>query len=130
ILAAVRYQRSARDVIWTDVYRSGDGGLTWSFLSRVNDWGAPGDLVQMQDGRVVCVYGYRVNPPGIRARVSEDCGESWGDELVLRDDGGSWDLGYPKVIEHEPGRLLTVYYMNCAADPVQMNGGVRHIAQT
>ena len=84
----------------------------------------------MRDGRVVCVYGYRMPPHGIRARVSEDGGRSWGAELVLRDDGGSWDLGYPRVIEHEEGKLLTVYYMNLASDPVQMNGGVRHIART
>lgn len=130
ILASVRFQRDAREVIWTDVYRSRDGGLTWSFLSRVNDWGAPGDLVQMRDGRVVCVYGYRVRPWGIRARVSEDGGESWGSEIILRDDGGSWDLGYPRVIEIEQGRLLCVYYMNTADDPVQAGGGVRHIART
>ena len=130
ILASVRFQRDARDVIWTDVYRSRDGGLTWSFLSRVTDWGAPGDLVEMRDGRVVCVYGYRVRPFGVRARVSEDGGATWDGEIILRDDGGSWDLGYPRVIEHEPGRLLSVYYMNTADDPIQMNGGVRHIAQT
>jgi hypothetical protein len=46
------------------------------------------------------------------------------------DDGGSWDLGYPRVIEQDDGRLLTVYYMNRADDAIQMNGGVRHIAQT
>lgn len=130
ILASVRFQREARDVIWTDVYRSRDGGLTWAFLSRVTDWGAPGDLVQMRDGRVACVYGYRVRPWGIRARISEDGGESWGGEIVLRDDGGSWDLGYPRVTECAPGELLAVYYMNCRDDPIQMNGGVRHIAQT
>ncbi|HTM77490.1 MAG TPA: sialidase family protein [Devosia sp.] len=130
ILASVRFQREARSVMWTDIYRSRDGGLTWAFLSRVTDWGAPGDLVQMQDGRVVCVYGYRIAPHGIRARVSQDGGESWGGEIILRDDGGSWDLGYPKIIEHEPGRLLCIYYMNTADDPIQMDGGVRHIAQT
>jgi hypothetical protein len=130
ILASVRYQRDAREVIWTDIYCSEDGGLTWSFLSRATDWGAPGDIVQMQDGRVACVYGYRVPPSGIRAKISEDGGRSWGDELILRDDGGSWDLGYPRVIEHEPGKLLTVYYINRKDDPIQMNGGVRHIAQT
>lgn len=130
LLASLRFQRDARDVIWTDIFASDDGGRTWGFLSRVNDWGAPGDIVQMQDGRVVCVYGYRVRPSGIRARVSEDGGRTWGAELVLRDDGGSWDVGYPRVIEHEPGRLLTVYYMNTRDDRIQMNGGVRHIAQT
>jgi hypothetical protein len=34
------------------------------------------------------------------------------------------------VTEIEPGRLLAIYYMNRRDDPIQMNGGVRHIAQT
>ncbi len=130
IVASVRFQRDARDVMWTDMFESEDGGRTWRFLSRVNDWGAPGDIVQMHDGRIVCVYGYRVRPPGVRARVSEDGGRTWGGEIILRDDGGSWDLGYPRVIEHEDGKLLTVYCMNLKEDRIQMNGGVRHIAQT
>jgi len=130
ILASVRFQREATGAMWTDIFESGDGARTWQFLSRVNDWGAPGDLVEMHDGRIVCVYGYRLAPPGVRARVSEDGGRHWGRELILRDDGGSWDLGYPRVIETAPGRLLTIYYMNGADDPIQMNGGVRHIART
>jgi hypothetical protein len=130
IVASVRFQRDARDVIWTDMFESEDGGRTWRFLSRVNDWGAPGDIVQMRDGRIVCVYGYRIRPQGVRARVSEDGGRTWGSEIILRDDGGSWDLGYPRVIEHEDNKLLTVYYMNLKSDRIQMNGGVRHIAQT
>jgi hypothetical protein len=130
ILASMRCQRDPTSVLWTEIFESDDGGRTWRFLSRVNDWGAPGDLVRMHDGRIVCVYGYRLPPFGVRARVSEDDGRRWGREWVLRDDGGSWDLGYPRVVEHEPGRLLTVYYMNRRDDPVQMNGGVRHIAQT
>jgi hypothetical protein len=40
------------------------------------------------------------------------------------------DLGYPRVIEREEGRLLTVYYMNLKEDRIQMGGGVHHIAQT
>ncbi|MDF2809856.1 MAG: hypothetical protein K0S56_1685, partial [Microvirga sp.] len=27
-------------------------------------------------------------------------------------------------------QLLTVYYMNTKDDPIQLNGGVRHIART
>ncbi|MBL8699674.1 MAG: exo-alpha-sialidase [Alphaproteobacteria bacterium] len=130
IIVAVRCQRDPTSILWTEIFRSVDGGRTWGFLSRVNDWGAPGDLVRMRDGRIACVYGYRLPPFGLRARLSSDGGATWGREIVLRDDGGSWDLGYPRVIEHVPGRLLTVYYMNCKDDPIQMNGGVRHIAQT
>lgn len=130
ILASLRFQRDARGIFWTDIFESADGGRTWRFLSRVNDWGAPGDIVETADGRIVCVYGYRLPPFGIRARVSEDGGQTWGSEIILREDGGSWDLGYPRVIEVEPNRLLTIYYMNTRDDPIQLNGGVRHIART
>ena len=130
VIASLRYQRDARYLLWSEIHESLDGGRTWRWLSRVNDWGAPGDLVPMADGRVVCVYGYRQMPSGVRYRVSEDGGRSWGREMILRDDGGSWDVGYPRVIELAPGRLLTTYYINRKDDRMQMNGGVRHIAAT
>lgn len=130
IIASVRSQRDPTSLLWTEIFASDDGGRTWGFLSRVNDWGAPGDLVRMADGRIACIYGCRLPPFGLRARLSEDGGKTWGREMILRDDGGSWDLGYPRVVEHEKGKLLTVYYMNTKNDPIQMNGGVRHIAQT
>lgn len=130
IIASIRCQRDPTSLLWTEMVGSDDGGRTWEFLSRVNDWGAPGDIVRMRDGRIACVYGYRIRPYGIRARLSPDEGRTWGPELVIRDDGGSWDLGYPRVVERPDGKLLTVYYMNRADDPIQMNGGVRHIAQT
>jgi hypothetical protein len=130
ILCSLRGQRDPTAIFWTELFASDDGGRTWAFLSRVNDWGAPGDLVRMADGRIACVYGCRTPPFGIRARLSPDKGRTWGRELILRDDGGSWDLGYPRVIESAPGELLTVYYFNRADDPVQQNGGVRHIAST
>jgi hypothetical protein len=130
VLVAVRCQRDPMGAFWTELFESLDGGRTFAFLARVNDWGAPGHLVELQDGRIVCVYGYRLAPYGIRSRASTDGGRSWGRETILRDDGGSWDLGYPRAIELEPGRLLAVYYMNCASDPIQANGGVRHVAST
>lgn len=130
ILCTLRSQRDPRGVMWTEVYASDDGGLTWSFLSRVNDFGAPGSLVEMSDGRLVVVYGYRQKPYGIRAVVSDDEGATWGPELVVRDDGGSWDLGYPNAFEVEPGVVGAVYYFNRRDDAIQANGGVRHIARS
>jgi hypothetical protein len=128
ILCSLRGQRDPTSVFWTEIFASDDGGRSWAFLSRVNDWGAPGDLARMADGRIACVYGWRMPPWGIRLRLSQDEGRSWGRELILRDDGGSWDLGYPRVTEIAPGQLLAVYYFNRADDPVQQNGGIRHIA--
>jgi hypothetical protein len=79
---------------------------------------------------LLAVYGYRVPPYGVRARVSEDTGRTWGQEIVLRDDGGSRDLGYPRTVQLGGNRLMAVYYFNRADDRVQYDGGVRHIAGT
>jgi len=130
ILCTLRCQRDPTGDMWTEVYKSDDGGRTWAFLSRVNDFGAPGSLVLMSDDRLVMVYGYRTRNFGIRAAVSEDGGQSWGDELIIRDDGGSWDLGYPNAWEVEPGQVGCIYYFNSKDDPVQVNGGKRHIARS
>jgi len=115
---------------WTDIYASDDGGLTWRFLSRVNEWGAPASLLVLKDGRLLCTYGYRMPPYGIRAKISEDRGETWGREIILRDDGGSPDLGYPRTALLPEGKVISVYYFNNASDVIKCNGGIRHIAAT
>lgn len=130
ILCTLRCQRDPTGVMWTEVYYSDDGGRTWDFLSRVNDFGAPGSLVRLPDGRLVMVYGYRLPAQGIRATVSEDEGKSWGPELIVRDDGGSWDLGYPNAWVTDDGRIGVLYYFNSRNDRIQVNGGVRHIARS
>jgi len=138
ILCVLRCQRDPTSVMWTELYKSDDGGQTWQFLSRVNDFGEPSSPVRMRDGRLVMVYGYRMPPYGVRAVVSEDEGLTWGSEIIVRDDGGSWDLGYPNAWEAGPGRIGTIYYFNRKDDPVQVKpggtlagaGGVRHIARS
>ena len=130
MVASMRCQRDPTSILWTEMFESEDGGRTWRFLSRVNDWGAPGDITELDDGRIVCVYGYRMPAYGMRYRVSEDGGRTWGSEIILRDDGGSWDLGYPRLIQHEKNKCLAIYYFNSKDDKIQNNGGVRHIAQS
>lgn len=130
MLCVLRSQRDPRGVMWTEVYASDDGGRTWEFLSRVNDFGSPGSLVRLPDGRLVMVYGYRLMPAGIRATVSEDEGKTWGPELIVRDDGGSWDLGYPNAWVTDDGKVGVIYYFNSKDDKVQVNGGVRHICRS
>ena len=130
ILCITRCQRDPTGVMWSEVFYSDDGGDTWGFLSRINDFGAPGNLVPMPDGRIVAVYGYRLMPAGIRATVSEDGGKTWGPEIIVRDDGGSWDLGYPNSWLVDERTIGTLYYFNSKDDPVQANGGVRHIQRS
>tara|TARA_B100001964_G_C14038151_1_gene511402 strand:- start:70 stop:276 length:207 start_codon:yes stop_codon:yes gene_type:complete len=52
------------------------------------------------------------------ARLSEDDGARWGEEIVLRDDAGTSGLGYPRSVQRPDGKILTVYYYN---DPPQDN---------
>lgn len=80
--------------------------------------GFPPHLLVLQDGRMVCTYGYRRAPCGERACVSRD-GITWdlANEIVLRDDNPSHDLGYPASVETAPGEILTVYYQKPAFDP-------------
>ena len=129
ILAALRCQIDSRNA-WPEVVESDDGGRTWRFVSRPSDWGGPTHLMRLGDARLLAVYGRRTVPYGIRARVSEDDARSWGPEIVLRDDGGSWDLGYPRSVPLGGGRVMVAYYFNSKDDPVKCDGGVRHIAAT
>jgi hypothetical protein len=89
---------------------SSDGGLSWSGARQLPCWGFPIHCIRMADGRMLIIYGRRKEPFGIRAAVSEDEGESWSEEIVIRDDLPNRNLGYPSVIEYEPGKLFTAYY--------------------
>ena len=97
---------------------SQDGGYAWSPPICTGVWGHPPDLLLLDDGRVLCTYGYRRPPFGIRAVLSADGGNTWDKkrEIILRADGGSTDLGYPSSVQLPDGSVLTVYYFNDAPD--------------
>lgn len=120
-LSAKSIVTAIRHPSWIDMYRSDDNGLTWKYWSKpAPDTGAhngnPPSLVKLRDGRLVITYGYRSAPYGIRARVSKDQGRTWGNEIILRKDGGAWDLGYTRSVQRPDGKIVTVYYFNDKAD--------------
>ena len=92
--------------------RSTDGGLTWSQPEPTGLRGCPGHLLVLKDGRLLCTYGRREEPFGIRMCLSEDGGKTWltDSEIVIRDDLPNDDLGYPTTIEYESGTLFVCYY--------------------
>lgn len=140
IIALVRVASGSKRIPQEQKYlwqtHSDDGGKTWSETTRTEMWGYPPHLLQLRDGAVLCSYGYRRAPYGIRSCVSYDSCATWdiGNEIVLRDDGLTTegvvtgqgtpdDLGYPRTVELSDGSLFTVYYFT-------LGSSVTHIAAT
>lgn len=104
-----------------------DAGHTWTRPAPTPMWGCPPHLLDLEDGRLLCTYGYRRPPYGIRACLSEDGGQTWdiAAEQVLRDDLPNANLGYPSSILTGSGDVLTAYYGEDEAG-VTCIQGVRH----
>ena len=104
-----------RDLNSTRVVREWVNGESFLYLGsayRLLLVAEQDEPVKLKDGRLVVTYGYRAEPYGIRARISSDEGATWNDEVVLRSDGGTWDLGYPRTVQRPDGKLVTAYYYN------------------
>ena len=105
---------------------STDDGWVWQGLRRSPIWGFPSHLLRLRSGRILCTYGYRREPFGIRACLSDDEGETWdvSNEIVIRDDGVHRDLGYPSSVQLQDGRILSVYYFHGEDDVRYIAGSI------
>ncbi|HEY6987437.1 MAG TPA: sialidase family protein [Bryobacteraceae bacterium] len=107
---------SIRHTHWIELYRSDDDAKSWTFLNRpVADTGAHGNpprLLELKDGNLAITYGYRSAPYSIRTVISKDQGKTWSHPVTLRNDGGTWDLGYTRSVVRPDGKVVTVYYFN------------------
>lgn len=128
-VCAVRRRAAPEDRCWIDAYHSGDHGATWSLLSRVGETGDangnPPALCALGENRLCCVYGRR-DQRRMVARLSSDGGQSWAEEVILRDDfhGERADFGYPRLVRRPDARLMAFYYWASPEHPAQ------HIAAT
>lgn len=104
------------------IARSTDGGKSFQWQS-LGFYGYPLHTLKLPDNRVLLTYGYRHKPYGIRARIlNAECTDfASAPELIIRDDGGSGDLGYSWSEMLDQNRVLVVYYFN-------HNNGNRYIA--
>ncbi len=114
IVALIRYEPTKERYSEWYMHQSEslDGGKTWTSAHQTPIWGYPPHLIRLSSGPLLVTYGLRREPFGERACLSYDGGITWDieNEIVLRDDAPSGDLGYPATVELEPGELLTVYY--------------------
>jgi sialidase-1 len=108
----------------TCIARSTDRGKSFQWQDA-GFRGHPHYPLGLPDKRVLLVYGYRHQPFGIRARIlNPECTDAaTASEIVLRDDGGNGDLGYPWATMVSKDRALVVYYLN-------RSDKTRHIAGT
>ena len=126
-----------------------DDGIVWTYPTNVfaedknfSAVGGPPHLLRLDDGRILCSYGYRRPPMGIRAIVSDDGGYTWGRPIILRSDGGHLsslhkrrlknrfrlphpgnDVGYPVSVQLDNDKILTAYY-------ITNSDKITHIATT
>jgi sialidase-1 len=104
------------------IARSTDGGKSFKW-EKMGFQGHPMQAMRLADNRVLLVYGYRHKPFGIRARIlNAECTDfATAPEIVLREDGGNSDIGYPWSVQLDKKRVLVVYYYN-------LDNSTRHIA--
>lgn len=120
----VAFMRTANYDGMACISRSTDGGKTFKWQD-MGFKGHPLHALRLPDNRVLLTYGYRYYPRGLRARVlNAECTDfATSEEIVLRTDGGTTDLGYAWSVMMDEKRVFIAYYYNIA-------DGTRHIAGT
>ena len=108
------------------IARSTDGGKSFT-LQGMGFKGHPFHALRLPDNRVLLTYGYRHAPFGIRARIlNSECTDfATAPEIIIRDDGGGTDLGYPWATMTDDNHVLVTYYFNH-----EQRQGVRKILGT
>ena len=112
ILAHIRAESSEADIFTVYQSRSADNGKTWTTPERLLALagGSPPHILKHSSGMLICTYGYRKYPYGIKAMFSSDQGRTWDCGYDVYVNGVSSDLGYPSSVELEDGSVLTVFY--------------------
>ncbi len=97
---------------WLETFLSPNQGKSWYQLKgpEIDNAGNPATLTRLNDDSIAMVYGWRKAPYGIRAKITQDNGQTWSRELILRSDAASWDIGYPRTILRPDGKCVTIYY--------------------
>lgn len=111
--------REGKKSWWVESWLSPDLGESWYMLANphLENAGNPATLTRLANGSLALAYGVRLEPYGIRAQISKDNGQTWSEEKILRGDGASWDIGYPRTIQRADGKCVTIYYYHNSEAP-------------
>lgn len=117
-LTTIRRREDSRR--WIDAWSSKDAGKSWTLLTPpLADLGEgnPPSLIKLKDGRLCLTYGVRAEPYRIAAKISNDHGNIWSEEIVLRNDGAGRDIGYVRSVQRLDGKVVTMYYFQDKLKP-------------
>jgi len=109
--------RPPRSRNWIEAFESRDNARTWQPLGEIAETddgrfnGNPPSLVYLGGNRLAAIYGFRGVPYSIRARISDDLGENWGREILLRNDVIDFDSGYVRSARRSDGKIVSIYYL-------------------
>ncbi len=100
---------------------SDDYGQTWTTPVVTDMKGFPAQMIRLQNGDILCVYGHRWAPFGIRGVLSHDNAQTWdtANTFTIYEWADTPDIGYPSSIEVAPGEILTVFYCSRRTYPQQ-----------
>ncbi len=101
---------------------SSDFGRTWSEPQRLAIWGHPPNLLKLNSGNLLLVYGHRRPPFSVKAILSHDRGKTWDMESMVtvhENPIGKYDMGYPMATQLADGRILVTFYDYSTTDTAE-----------
>jgi len=89
-----------------------NAGFSWTSPKPTGIFGQPAHLLKLSNGLILCTYGFRKSPFGIKAVVSDDNGMTWliDKTIIIKEKCLFWDMGYPVSCQRDDGKIITVYY--------------------
>ena len=101
---------------WVTLFRGDRAARTWEEVQPLTlPSQHPGNLLQLQDGRILFTCGSRIRGlQGVFVKVSDDGGKTWDSHQVLVSALTMGDCGYPSTVQLDDGTLVTAYYANNA----------------
>jgi len=107
-------QVGTHGAFWTNESR--DNGHTWSEPQDTGILsGACPRLLKLRDGRLLLTFGRRFEPCAIRAMLSEDGGQTWGDTAWIVRETPNGNQGYTSSVEFDDGLIFTATYAENAS---------------
>ena len=107
--------------------RSFDKGRKWELPKKMSIWGYPANLIEIDKNNILCTYGYRKNPIGIRAVVLDKITLNFlSNTFIIRNngEGNPFDSGYPMTLMLNDKTFFTVYFFT-SSDRVTHIAGTR-----